>query len=325
VDDAGLARDVEVSMMQVRKAVVMGAAGMIIRGVVGLASAAGVVGALVPCIALAQTADQASNDRVDLRPKFKTGDVTRFAMDLNITSSQQAGEAGAIAQTTKQTLGLALKVKEAKADGTAKLDLVYESIKLEATSPMMTTSFDSTQPAANDDQTGALLRPLVGLTLALETDERGGITKVTPQVPAGSAINPMALQQFAADDIVKGLIGPVLSISAGSGFAKVGESWVNESVMQGAMGSMSLKNTYTLRSHQNNTATLDIKGTMGLSGSATGLAEIKDGSIRGVASWDTKAGMLRSMEMTQRMQVTTKVGELSTSSTNDMTVRIERK
>jgi hypothetical protein len=35
--------------------------------------------------------------------------------------------------------------------------------------------------------------------------------------------------------------------------------------------------------------------------------------------------MLKSMEMTQRMQVATRLGELSTSSTQDMTVRIDRK
>lgn len=305
-------------MTRIRKTVAVGVSGLLLACAM-LAS---------PTLAMAQNATEPARtaDRVDLRPKFKTGDQTRFSMDLNITSSQQAGEAGTLAQTVKQTLGLALKVREARADGTAKLDMVYESIKFEATSPLMTTRFDSAQPADKDDDAGKVLRPLVGLTLALETDERGAITKVTPQVPAGSAINPMALQQFTAADVVKGLFGPILSISGGSGFAKVGESWVNESVMQGSMGNMSLKNTYTLRSHDGANAVLDIKGTIGLaSAPAGGVADIKDGSISGVANWDTKSGMLKSMEMTQRMQVATRLGELSTSSTQDMTVRIERK
>jgi hypothetical protein len=289
-----------------------------------------VAGAAMP--AFAQDSGNTSgraNDRVDLRPKFRTGDQTRFTMDLNITSTQQAGEAGAVAQTVKQTLGLALKVKEAKADGTAKLEMVYESIKLEATSPLMTMTFDSSQPKDKDDPTGQLLRPLVGLTLALETDERGSITKVTPQVPAGpagAAVPTNLLEQFTAADVVKGLFGPILSISAGSGFAKVGESWVNESTMQGSLGNMSLKNTYTLRSHEGGNAILDINGTVGLASAPNGgLADIKDGSIKGTANWDTKAGMLKSMEMTQRMQVATRVGDQSTSSTQDMTVRVQRK
>lgn len=295
-------------------------------GVSGLVFACTLLAGTAPVFAQTTAEPARTADRVDLRPKFKTGDQTRFSMDLNITSSQQAGDAGALSQNVKQTLGLTLKVREARADGTAKLDMVYDSIKFEAVSPLMTTKFDSAQPADKDDDAGKVLRPLVGLTLALETDERGAITKVTPQVPAGSAINPMALQQFTAADVVKGLFGPILSISGGSGFAKVGESWVNESVMQGSMGNMSLKNTYTLRSHDGANATLDIKGTVGLASSpAGGVADIKDGSISGVANWDTRSGMLKSMEMTQRMQVATRLGELSTSSTQDMTVRIERR
>lgn len=306
--------------MRLAKLIVGGVGGVVLAMVVscGVASPAWAQDA-------SKTAARA-NDQVDLRPKFRTGDQTRFNMNLNITSTQQAGEAGSIAQTVKQTLGLALKVREAKADGTAKLDMVYESIKLEATSPLMSMSFDSSQPKDKDDETGKLLRPLVGLTLALETDERGVITKVTPQMPAGATVPGNLLEQFTAADVVKGLFGPILSISAGSGFAKVGESWVNESTMQGSLGNMSLKNTYTLRSHDGASALLDIKGTVGLASAATGgIADIKDGTISGTANWDTKSGMLRSMEMTQRMHVSTRLGDQSTSSTQDMTVRVERK
>lgn len=292
---------------------------VMVAGVLGAPSWLGGAG-----VASARQGDKpaAASGQVDLRPKFKRGQEVRFEMLLDISSSQAAGDMGDLKVSTKQELGLALKVKDVTADGRATIDLVYESLKLTTDSTLAKMSFDSSQPAEKDDETGALLRPVVGLTLSLETDEVGNITSVA--APSGSGASPM-LRQFTGADVVKGLFGPIVRINSGSGVASVGDTWTNESVMQGGLGAMKLRNNYTLRSCSPPRATLDISGSVSLDASAAGLATVRDGTIKGSATWNTEQGMLESMEMTQKLKVDTKLGEQTMATTQDMTVRVRRK
>lgn len=273
--------------------------------------------------AYAQGERATSSAKIDLRPKFKKGADTRFAMDLDIAGTQKLAGVGDVKTTITQSIGLKMLVRDVAASGAATVDMVYESLKLSSTSPLMEMSFDSTKPATDADTVDALLRPIVGLTLTLQTDEKGNITSVTTS--GGEGVPGDLLKQFTGADIVKGLFGPLLNISSGSGMASVGEKWTNEDSMQGALGTMKIKNVYTLTSYRAPNATMDISGTITLDASSSGPASIREGTTRGTAVWDTEAGMLKTLEFTQKLSVTTKVEGQESNSTQDMKVKVARK
>jgi hypothetical protein len=263
-------------------------------------------------VALAQPAPKpsepskpAASGEVNLRPKFKEGQQVRFALDMDITNQIGAGDES-INSTVKQQLGLTLKVKQVAANGAATLDLVYDSLVFNSEGPTGSVTFDSSKPADPKDEFDGALRSVVGLTLTLQTDETGKITSVNV-TGGGDKVPPGMLQQFSAADVVRGLFGPITSIKSDDGMAKVGESWTTETSMGGAIGSMKLKNDYTLRSHANSRAQIDLQGAISLDASMAGLARIREGSITGSATWNTEEGMLERQNMSMTMVVETQL------------------
>lgn len=115
-----------------------------------------------------------SEREVDLRPKFKKGDQTRFIMTIDSTGTTSTEEVGGgkpsgsgrpgsskpnstkpskpnssaskpADQTMTQEIGLLLRVKEADPEKGAVVELVYESLKLSLKSEGMDVDFDSTK------------------------------------------------------------------------------------------------------------------------------------------------------------------------------------
>ncbi|HYF15907.1 MAG TPA: DUF6263 family protein [Phycisphaerales bacterium] len=260
---------------------------------------------------------------IDLRPKFRKGQETRYTLKMDTTSEQRTGEDSA-KQTTTQEIDLTLRVKDVGQDGGATVEMVYDALKLKSDSPLSAWEFDSKSPPSKDGDVGALLRPVVGLTLTMQTDATGAITSVS--TPPGGAVSGDTLGQFTGADMVKSMFGPITGIARGDGTASVGATWVNESVMTAALGAMRMRNTYTLRAHRGNTADLDISGTVSLDGGSQGLFTIREGSTKGNAAWDTEAGILASMDMTLRTIVDTKLsGDLGGTTTNETKISVRRK
>lgn len=140
----------------------------------------------------ATTRESTSGREVNLRPKFRKGDQTRFIMVIDSTGVTRAADAPAPAskdrpdsrkpakapardktsdktsdktgdragdkaeeQAMKQELGLLLRVKEADPEKGATIELVYESLKVDLRSPDMDVTFDSTKkPAKPATKTG---------------------------------------------------------------------------------------------------------------------------------------------------------------------------
>ncbi|MFO0857013.1 MAG: DUF6263 family protein [Phycisphaerales bacterium] len=272
----------------------------------------------------------AVTQEVDLRPKWRKGQETRFDMSLDIVSEQNLNavkggdEPEPMKQVIKQKIGLLLRVKEVASSGAATVDLVYESLKFDADSALGKISFDSSQTKNDKDEFDGLLRSIIGLTMTLQLDENGNITNISSSGGGGMAGG--MLQQFTAADLVKGMFGPIMTIKAGNGRAKVGERWTNESSMSGQMGTTKIKNEYTLESAAGSMARMNIQGTVSLDGGTTGMANIREGSITGKATWNTERGMLESMNMTQRLMVDThSTGEAAGTTRNTMTMSVTRK
>ncbi len=134
-------------------------------------------------------------------------------------------------------------------------------------------------------------------------------------------------QQFTGTDIIKNFFGPITSIQKSSGKVSVGESWTNEDSIAGGLGNFKIRNTYTLKSYHAPSANVDMSGTMSLDGSSNGPVDLREGSIKGHYVWNTEEGMLRSMEMTMRTVVNTKLtGQNNPAeSRSESTVSITRK
>jgi hypothetical protein len=167
----------------------------------------------------------------------------------------------------------------------------------------------------------------VGLTRKVNSDHNGNTTNITAPQGAGGVAQAM-LQQFTAADVVRRMFGPITTISSGTGFASVGETWVNEDIMQGDSGPMRIKNTYRLESFSSPEAKLDIQGTVKLDASTSSPVSIREGTTRGKAIWDTSVGMLKSMEYSQKLVVDQQAGDSSTgagSSTQEVQTTIRRR
>jgi hypothetical protein len=251
-----------------------------------------------------QDAKPSTDRRVDLRPKWKKGDEHTFLISLRAKTVQQGAKDDADPErTSNQDLTLRLKVVDTSDTGST-LEIVYEAIKLEARSPELEISFDSSKPAATNDplQTDSILRPLVGLKLTVQTDKAGRISSVQASGGGGGANSPLA-SGFTSADAVKQMFGPITTMKAGDGFASVGEAWTNDSSMGGVggLGTMRITTTNTLRSAVGSTAKIAIEGKATLEGSLALPISIKDSAISGSADWNTDKGVLDSMTLTQRI------------------------
>ncbi|MFA6043688.1 MAG: DUF6263 family protein [Phycisphaerales bacterium] len=290
--------------------------------VIGLMGPGGTVSGTVPTAGAMVHAER--GPEVDLRPKFKKGDEIRFTMNLDTAGRQVTPGAGDQSTSTTQQIGLLLRVKDSNPETGATLDLVYESFKMNVKAATGDVSFDSTKPANKDDVSDELLRSIVGLTLNVKVNPDGEITEVSGGDGAGAAAG--LASQFTGADMIKGVFGPVFSVKKGKSKAAVGESWTTEDVLQGGAAATRVKMTHTLKSVQGNNANIDIKGSVIIDPSSSGMkAGVKDSTIGGRAVWDIERGMLSRLETDQKLTVETKTDQGSSLSTQTMNLKVVRK
>jgi len=272
---------------------------------------------------------------VDLRPKLRKGQEVPFKMTVAIERNQSMPDADGSRKTTKtrttQEIGLRFKVIETSPEAGSTLDLRYDSIKLDLTSPAGDISFDSTRPASGDAATpGAdFLRPIVGLTLRIQMDKDGNITSVGGGDSLEGSPAASLASQFTGTDVVKGMFGPIFTMAKGRGEATVGDSWQNVDVMETPMGAMRLTTTNTLKSFNGKDATIDIKGSATLdpagASSPAATVAIKESTIDGTAVWSVKDGMLKSMTTEQRLLTEQSLGGTTGASADTMKVTVTRR
>jgi hypothetical protein len=251
--------------------------------------------------AMAQSTSKPSGG-VDLRPRFKVGQETRLQMDMDVNGKQStpsAGEGGLMQQKVGGTLRL--KCRETNPETGSTLEMQFESLKIKATTPVGAIDFDSSKPADPEDMTGDAIRSMMMTMLTVKMDPSGNITSVDGG--AGGAMGLMGGPDMIKD-LLKNSFGPISTTSKGSGRYNIGDTWKNEDVINGGLGTMRTTTINKLRSMTGAIANIDITGSVTLDpSSASQGITIKDSSIRGDAKWDTEAGMLDSMNMTQHYSV----------------------
>src|SRR4051812_14423602 len=284
-----------------------------------IAGALTVVGAAPAVHAAAQPATKAG-PKVDLRPKFKVGQETRFKLDLDSNGNQATPAAGE-GQPVKQTIGATIlfKCRDTNPETGSTLEVVYETLKLKAQSPLANIDFDSSKPGNPDDPMDAAIRSIIGTKLNVKMDKDGNITSVDG---GGGGMT----EQFTGADLMKNMFGPMFTTKKGTGQAAVGEKWTNEDTMDAGMGTVRITTTNTLKSVSGGMASIDIKGAFSLDPSSMGKGvAIRDSSMTGEAKWDTEAGMLDSMQMKQKLSVEQKQGNAApTRTTQDMNMHVLR-
>jgi len=229
---------------------------------------------------------------------------------------------------------------------------VYDSIKLTMKQgDGEAITLDSGTPGGGKkgeelDELGGLFSPLVGLTLRVEMDANGNISELKSGGGGGGGEGKGEMGDVSglisslgggsmggglgSGDLVNSLLGPVTSSRAGTGEARVGDSWTNEDLVDGAGGKMKLTTVHTLQSHRDGVATLDQKGRFDLqpvsagagSGVGSGVPTIRESMFSGRTVWSTREGMLDSMTFKQKLVIET--GREGTSF-NEMDVRVVRR
>jgi hypothetical protein len=276
---------------------------------------------------------------VDLRPRFEKGQHLRYTMEMTSSSAVQPKQrgpmgrrpggtaAGSEANTrNKVEFGLLLRVMDVNSEREATVDIVLERIKFRSDGPEGVMEFDSTAPAGSqDDLMTMMLGSIVGATMTATIDRTGNIKSIT----GGDRL--AALGQVgmpgAGGGAGGGLFGPIFSPKAGRGFARIGESWENEDVIDsGLLGRFRLNTQHTLRRMQGRDAIVDIRGIYRLDSEAggNGMAKIKDSSYSGHYAWDTQAGSLREMNTTMVTTAEQTIGEEMREIRSESAVKVTR-
>ncbi len=172
-------------------------------------------------------AKTASTGKIDLRPRFRVGQETRFKMEMDSTGDQKA------------TVGatILLKCLETNPETGSTLEVSFETLKLK----MNGVDFDSSKPSKSEDGMDDLIRPLIGTKLSMKMDKEGNITSFDGGMGGLG-------DQMGGADIFKGMFGSLSTSKKGTGQASVGEKWTNEDTMEAGMGTVRITTTNTLKS-----------------------------------------------------------------------------
>ncbi len=287
---------------------------------------------LVPAVALIAFASAAPAlaQEVDLRPRFKTGAETRFAMAITGANEFKAEAMPGGGQSTKidQEIDFTLKVKEVTDDGIATVDLTYDRMVMNV-SGMFDLSFDSSKPTDEDagNMLASALRPLIGSSLTMTIDRDGNITKV--EGFDSLKLNPSAQQMagtLATADGVKSTFGQVFSTRKSDGRANVGDTWTNvDSFSAGQMGTVKTSVKHTLKSHSGGMAKVDLVGDLAIEGGMMPELKLTTSEVTGNYIWDTEVGMLKSIETKQTSTMQGNAGSGDMTINNTSTMKLERK
>lgn len=253
---------------------------------------------------------------VDLRPKLEKGKVFRFKMNLSSVEKQTPPQdaqdpnvpAETVDATQDQEIVLKMTVKDSNVETGSTLELVYESLKMKISNPMLgdePLEFDSTKAADPNDPSGAaiaeMLGSVVGTALTISMDKDGNVTNV-----AAPASAPGLGDSFTGKDVISGLVGQVFTLKKGEPVVRVGEKWTNDSVMAATWGRTRITTNNTLTSHRGGKASIAIDGSVSMEPNSPGQTiaiTIKNSRLDGNAVWSTEDGMLDSMTVSQTLDI----------------------
>lgn len=294
------------------------------------------------------------DNRIDLRPKFERGQEVKFKLEVNNVSTAPVDNSDPLddpedakarnqrrpapqkpakpeLERTKSKIefGMTLKVKDVDEAHNATVDLIFTTVKVSIDGPQLKEEFDSTKPRPKKkdeaDVMGTVLAPLVGSTFTMKIDRSGNITSVTGG--DGFAMLAQVVPGAGGGGSLPQVFGPIFTSRKGDGLARIGESWENEDKLDsGLMGDFKMITRHSLSSHSGNVARVNILGRIAPGTQAPGATtfQLKDSSYSGKYLWDTKAGMLKSMDTRMSIKVEHKLKDQPTEVTNETVTKLTR-
>jgi hypothetical protein len=272
------------------------------------------------------TAPAAFRQEVKLAYTWSPGVPLRYRL-TQTTVTTMSGMPGMGDMTLEQTMTQVLRsvAEKVASDGTATLQQVIESVKMDMSTPMGKMSFDSANPGETQDPTGGVMKdifsaminePFVvvmaatgriqsveGLSRVVEK-----IVKTLPQNP-GSAAALGALKGSLGDDAMRGMIGHGF-VAFPDKPVKAGETWTGQlKNTNPAMGAMTTDISSTLKTIEGSgdaqIATIALKYVMKQESAATNpmgmTMKVADSSGQGEMSFDVGKGRVQRSSV--RMQI----------------------
>jgi uncharacterized protein DUF6263 len=274
---------------------------------------------------------------VALRYRWNKGEALRYRL-IQETNMAMSGIPGMGEMNIANTMTQVQKMTtmEVAADGTATVQAVFESIRMDMGTPMGNFVYDSTAPQNNADpmvaQVAGMMGALIGEAITLVITPTGAIQKAegmtrimqkVQQTPQASAMGIGGLDSMLSDDYMKGAFGQNLAMLPEKP-VKPGDTWTSEITMPNPFGNMNFATTFTLKGVESTggrdlariTTSSAIKATPGDKPPAFPMPvtiAFTDGKGDGEMVFDRKLGRTQqatfSMTMPMTMNMTTPDGQ----------------
>lgn len=281
-----------------------------------------------------QAPSELTSDHVDISYRYEPG--KRYLYEYKISSRTKLGEGLAPAfpggnqeMRQTQTLKIALSVLKENPDGGKSLEIEFVSLSLEMDMGVVKVSFDSEQPADENDPVSAMLAPtlkkMIGHKIQVELDENNQIVSASGTEEAldkmMESLDPQAaamlrgmLDMFGNEDYVEDFIAP---LKLPPHPVKPGDSWPAETTQNlGPMGvlSMDLQCQFESKAMRDGRETLSIifSGTLAskanseASGAVPIMGEVVGGEVFGRHWYAPEIGMIvdSNMQIDKKIKMT---------------------
>lgn len=247
--------------------------------------------------------------KVDLSPKFRTGDETTYSF-LSETKQHSAILNGREQRSNASSEArLAVKVADVGADG-ARLEIKYERLRVLVESPQNNAEFDSewTPDRAADLPLAVAVRALVGKPLICTVNAAGELVAVDvgavtmPEGAPGAMLRQMLDREALGD-----MVGAMFSLKPAPAQAAPGETWTRtRSMKSGGGGSLKMTQTIELVEADAERARTTLNGKIsmeGLTGEGAKFMNMKRGDVAGATVWDLTSGLARTVDYQTNMVV----------------------
>lgn len=280
-----------------------------------------------------------SQKAYDLRPKFVAGRESRFIMkseSSSVTEPLKKNKKNATTSKSESSMQLEIELRlrttSVEEDGSAELELVYESYKLKSTGATE-LEFDSDRPPAGGDDSGgtegminSLLDGIVGTTLTLHADADGNISSIT----GGEALALLGGSDGAGAALASTNWIAAAASEGNAGARRIGERWANRDELGGGspLGDFDMITTHTFKRVRGDVAEVEFVTAMETAasgGKQRDARQLDSAGGKGKYLWDLERGELQELTSEQTSVIESGSGDEATKMTSTQKVHVKRR
>ena len=239
----------------------------------------------------------------------------RFTAEQSVKQAFMGQEM--LVKTTLQWL-IEMTIKEKSANEIT-MDYVYREVTMDVSSPMVSIKFDSNKPVEGltglEKSMALVLNSFVGNSMKVVFSPDGSVKSIAgakeimqeaqKNMPSADMASQQILESYTqtfSDESMKSLFEQSFNIYPGKE-VKAGDSWDKKYTLRPGRMNSDVKNTYTLKSVQNNNAVLDVTSTIVMKpGMEMGMDGTISGTQNGEITLNAQTGMLTHSTTTQTLK-----------------------